>query len=232
MPAKRRSTVRNQIQSSALAGAGLGSLFAGIGGLLARGTSKRRRKRFKNLLAAVEANAKRAQQAAEARILESPQFAFLTEAFEDPLGGGFGREAASRIQQAQAARGLAFGGSAAAQEGTFLARLADQRRQQLLPLFLRSVGAAADLGQQAFEREFTAFNLLQGAPQRVSSGDVFGSIAQGLFGGAQAGAGIGLLQSLQPQPAFPTNFTPETPVDPFLSPAVQNFQFDPRLEIK
>lgn len=180
----------------------LGALLAGAGGVLAQRRSKRQRKRFKRLLAQVEANARRSRQSAIDEFFNAPGIAgaqrFLTEAFEDPLGGQFGREAQGRLLQAQAARGLTFGGSAAAQEAGLLTRLADQRRRQLIPLLTGLQAQAQQLGQQAFQREFIPFNLLsQQGPQTVGSGDILSSVTQGLFGGSQIGFGLDIMNRQQ-----------------------------------
>jgi len=108
---------------------------------------------------------------------------FLKSAFTDPLGGGFGEEFANRLRQASAARGFGEGGGGAggAQEAAFLTRLADQRRQQLIPMLNIFEQQAQQAGQGAFERRFSAASIIAGLP-RVP-GPLGGAIEGGVKGG-------------------------------------------------
>jgi hypothetical protein len=181
-------------QSGAI-GAGLGGILSLTGGLLSRRASKRNRKRLTRLIGATQARATQNFESARQRFLDAPTVKagldFLLNRFGDPLAaGGLGEEAQNRIRQAQAARGLAFGGSAVQQEASFLTRLAESNRRQLLPFLGQFQLQAEGVGEGAFNRTFAGLDRHLGVPQAQNSGDVLANVLQGTAGGFQAGIGI------------------------------------------
>jgi hypothetical protein len=133
---------------------------------------------------------------AQATFLESPRaqlgIGFLESSFKDALGGSFGEEFANRFRTSQSIRGFSGGGgggSGAAQEATFLARLADQRRRELLPMLTMFDLQAQQAGQAAFNREAAFAQTMAGLP--ISTGDPIGAALTGAVQGGLGGLLIG-----------------------------------------
>ena len=98
-------------------------------------------------------------------------------------GGGFAQEYADRVRSAQEARGFSGGGGSAGgvQEASFLARMADQRRQQLLPVLNLFEQQALDAGQAAWQRHATFGSTIAGLGP-APAGGVGAALQQGVSG--------------------------------------------------
>lgn len=105
-------------------------------------------------------------------------------------------EYTSRIRAAQEARGFSGGGggAGAVQEATWLARLADARRQQLLPMLGQFEQQAQAYGLNAFNVAMTPLQYYNQAPRVPSSGSIITGALQGALGGGMVGSSLGGLQ--------------------------------------
>jgi hypothetical protein len=120
----------------------------------------------------------------------------------------FGTEFSNRVRAAQAARGFTGGGggSGAAQEAAFVGRIGENIRGQLAPQLVNVEQAGVQAGAGAFDRTFNPLmGIVQGAPQRTTSGQVFSSMVQGALGGAQVGAELFRNFDRQVSPQFTTS---------------------------
>lgn len=183
--------------ASAMGSGGIGALIGGglglLQGVLAQRASKKQAHRMKRLLGYTQLGAQKDYESAVEQFLAAPEVAaglqYLQTRFTDPLAGLEG-EAQARVRQAQAARGLVYGGAPVQQEAAFVTRLAERTRQQLLPMLgtLRLQGA--QLGEAAYNRAWGGVDRLLGLPQPQSSADIVGSLLSGATGGFQAGGSL------------------------------------------
>lgn len=206
---------------------GIGGALLGAGGGLLQGMSDRQS--ASHLRREIRRIGKRSRQAYETERerflnLDTTQLGlgYLTGAFEDPLGGSFGEEFANRLRIAQAARGFEGGGpgdAASVQEASFLARLADQRRRELLPMLNLFEMQAQEAGSGAFQRRFATAGLIAGAP--VASTSPFGAALTGAVQGGLGGLMLGMQSGAD---LFASNF--EDQLSRFGAPNISTPAFD------
>lgn len=174
----------------------LGGALGAVGGYLQSRKEKRARKRWHRFAGTVVSQAEQRAQEAERYYMEDTPVAlgeaFLRQSFENPLGT-LGGEYASRIRSAQEARGFSGGGGAAGavQEATWLSRLAESRRQALLPHLGQALLRAQQYATNIYNRNLVPLTYYGQTPESTSSTlSTFMGATQGLMGGAMIGSAL------------------------------------------
>jgi hypothetical protein len=150
--------------SAGLIGAGTGAILGGVGGFISAHDARKQQTRFRRRQRQAIREAREFADERVAAITSSELFTgahdFLSETFNDPMGGPLAQDFARGVRQAQAARGLLFGGAAVGQEASGLAAFSAQQKQALLPQALQFAQAPEQIRQSVLGFE---------APLRVAA---------------------------------------------------------------
>lgn len=191
--------------SFGLAGAGFGAILGGIGGFLSAESKRRAQTRFRRRQRAAIKEARQFADQRVAAITGSELFkgakGFLESSFGDPLSSPLAQDFARGVRQAQAARGLLFGGAAVSQEASGLSAFSQNLRTRLLPQALQFAQAPEQIRQSVlgFEAPIRVAAKTGAAlpgitpPQILDSplASAFQQAAAGAAGGFQIGSTLG-----------------------------------------
>jgi len=228
---------------SAAAGFGAlgGAVLGGVGGFIAAQDAKRQQRAFKKDQRTGLNKAREFADQKVAEITESELFSaandFLLSTFQDPMSSPLADDFAKGVRQAQASRGLLFGGAAVTQEASGLAAFSATLRQQLLPQALQFAQAPEQIRQSVlgFEAPLRVAFETGAAIPGITPPQILQSPLAAAFGQAAAGAAGGAMigQSFADAARSPTGPAP-TPSLPTLSPSAQGdgvFPFEPTLNV-
>lgn len=175
-------------------GAIVGATAGAVGGFIQAHDAKRQQRLFAHRQRAAVADARKFADAKVESITNSKLFqgaqSFLEGTFGDAASTPLAQDFATGIRQAQAARGLLFGGAAISQEASGLAAFSQQLKAGLLPEARAFIQLPEQLRQSilGFEAPLRVSSVtgapLQGiqAPQILQS-PLSGALTQGVAGG-------------------------------------------------
>jgi hypothetical protein len=194
-----------------MAGAGIGAVLGGVGGYIsaydARKQQTRMRRRQRRAIQESREFADKRVEAITGSKLYQGALSFLEGTYDDAIGTPLAQDFAKGVRQAQAARGLLFGGAAVAQEASGLAAFSQQLQGNLLPQALQFAQAPETLRQSVlgFEAPLriaakTGAALPGMAPAPISESPLSAAFKQAAAGGAGGYQAVASYQGLQDTP--------------------------------
>jgi len=179
-------------------GAGVGAVLGGAGGFISAYNERKQQTRFRRRQRQAIGEAREFADARVAAITGSQLFqdaqGFLEGTFgSDAINSPLARDFATGVRQAQASRGLLFGGAAVSQEASGLAAFVQQQRAGLLPQALQFAQAPEQIRQSVlgFEAPLRVAARTGAALPGITAPQILDSPLSAAFKQAVAGAAGG-----------------------------------------
>lgn len=180
-------------------GAGIGAVFGAAGGILSAYNARKQQTRFRRRQRAAIKEAREFANQRVSEITGSELFSgaqeFLTSTFQDPMSSPLAEDFARGVRQAQAARGLLFGGAAVSQEASGLAAFSQDLRTRLLPQAMQFAQAPEQIRQSVlgFEAPIRVASRTGAALPGITPPQILDSPLSAAFKQAAAGAAGGYM---------------------------------------